>query len=398
MYIITTAVMNPSPGRIKLGEEGISGSEPLVINVKYLVYGSDYDVLENASIVIENGVIKEVEERRNSEEDYSAYIALPGIINAHVHFLDSIAKEACIGYNLPEYVGSKGIKHVLIRLLGLREINVYRSVIENELLVFSGISDFLEEYSYCTLLKDLFNEYHIVYKPYTRPHNINDLDELVLVANKCGSLGIANPLRLNKWSLNELARISYKYPIAAHVSETKRQERLGSLTYLIDHGVKLNHVVHGVYLEDWEFKLLVENDIVLVTCPRSNLWFQGKLPNYSKAYRLGVKIGVGTDNMGCFSTDIWRDIEIVYSILHSNNPRIKPNHILRDIIKNSLQVMAIEKLSWKIEEGEVANILLLNMGRFNIIKSFDKIGSIIKRASTAISSYRVLGSKVIKVY
>ncbi len=303
---------------------------------------------------------------------------MPGLVNAHIHLLDSIVQDACIGYSISGYAGSRGVKHALTRLYG-REATAYKGFIRDHLSMYSSIGDFLENPQYCSELRQLFSEYNVLYKPLSRPINTLDPDEYSWVAKTCGGVGVANPTNIPPYILDTLARISRDYIVAAHVSETPWMQRVGGLEYLVEHGVRLRHVVHGVYLEDWEYRYLVDNDIVLVVCPRSNLWFQGRLPRLGKAYNYGVGIAIGTDNTGCFHPNIWSDIEIAYSIVHSRNPSVKPREFLKHIIKSSIKALALEK-PWYIVENEKADILALNGREIMVHRSYDKIGAIIKRA------------------
>ncbi len=376
------------------GEEGISGPEPLIINFGYLVYGEDYDVLEKVHIVVEDGFVKEVGRGWCSDGlNYTDSIALPGILNTHIHFLDSVAPDACVGYDLSGYVGSKGLKHSIIRLYG--DLDRYRCLFREVIGIYNGVGDFLEINTLCSFFKELAHEYHVIYRPLSRPTSYSDEYKVEKVAEACGGLGISNPLKLPPWILDTIARLSRRVVVAAHIGETKTMHRHGALEYLVSAGVKLAHVIHGIYMDPWEYELLAENDTVLVSCPSSNLWFTGRLPDLWSAWEKDVVITVGTDNTGCFKPDIWREINIIYSLLNSRNPYIEPREVLSKIIYGSIKALRINNIPWYIREGVRANIYIMDAEKTYINRSWNKIASIMKRSSIENMWARILGNKII---
>ncbi len=56
-------------------------------------------------------------------------------------------------------------------------------------------------------------------------------------------------------------------------------------------------VVHGVHLSPSALEELRDQDVVLVTCPRSNEWVGGGMPPVSHFYASGARVAVGTDSL-----------------------------------------------------------------------------------------------------
>lgn len=320
-------------------------------------------------------------------------IAIPGLFNAHIHLLDAIVPEACVGYDLPGYVGSKGLKHSLIRLYS-KDHNFYEHYISNILSRYSGICDFLEIPELCGLMRSIASKYGIIYLPLSRPHR-HDEWEYINVAKKCGGIGISSPTRIPPWILDILARISRESLIAAHIGETRRMWKTGALEYLVYSGIYLKHVVHGVYMDPWEYEILADHGIALVMCPSSNLWFVGRLPDIYTAWTKNVDLAVGTDNIGCFKPDIWREVNIVFSILVSRDPSIRSRDVLARIIRSSINALGVKNLPWYIDEGCKANIYFINAKQIMLDKSWDIIASIMKRTSMDHHVARVIGNKII---
>ncbi|MEM2579113.1 MAG: amidohydrolase family protein, partial [Desulfurococcaceae archaeon] len=375
------AMRSPSP--VRGGEEGISGTEPLIINLGYLMYGKELDILEKVHVVVERGFVKEVSEGWvRGGIDYRNSIALPNMANSHIHLLDSLIQEACVGYDLATYVGSKGVKNPLVKL-NFREASL-RDVIAEDFWFYSAIGDFIELPELCRKVRELMNERGIEYVSMACPMRVSEPDELIRIAEACGGVGVVNPTNphyLPTWALDTLSKISRDHVVAAHIGETERMMTIGGLEYLVYSGVRLRHVVHGVYLSEVDLVVLSENNITLVSCPSSNIWFTGRLPELHRAWLKGVSIAPGTDNAGCFKPDVWREANIIYSLIYSRLPYVSARELIRVLISSSLRALGLET-PWFIEEGAKAFFTIMNAKPLGLAHSWDKHAAILKRATS----------------
>jgi len=335
---------------MKMGSPTLSFS----INLDHVLYGEELVDIGSASIYVENGFIKEITPNKRGDALYSGGIALPLPVNAHVHLSDYRALDHYYGYSLENYVGRKGLKHALIQLY---KEPVITDELLNALIQYPVIVDYQEKYEYCTIYSDLLSTYNVEYIGLSRP-SMWEKEELDRSLMYCNGIGISNPTIVPPWIMHELAELSMKYLVSAHVSETKWMEYVGGLHYLLDHGVRLDHVVHGIYLKDWELKRLADEEIPLVITPRSNLWFTGKLPPIEKALNYGVTIALGSDNAGCFHPDIWFDLYVL--LLYK---RIDPLKLLEIALINGYK--AIRKTPLVIEEGKPAYFMVVDLGLGN---------------------------------
>ncbi len=344
--------MTPSPARyVKRGSPTLN----LTINVHHLLYGEDLEDLGRSHIIVENGTIKEIGQGWRNDPDFIGGVALPLPSNAHVHLNDYRALDRYYGLSLAEYVGSKGLKHPLIRLY--KEPLLTEELL-NVLIQYRVIVDYQELFLLCREYQEILGKYGILYYGLSRPSSWHDENELFNVIMLCSGVGISNPSRIPSTALPLLAQISLSKIVSAHVSETKYMEETGGLHYLINSRIKLKHIVHGVYLEDWELKFLADNDIALVITPRSNIWFLNKLPNVLKALEYGVVLALGTDNAGCFHPDVWLDAYYLHSLL-----KIEPKKVLEMILINGYK--AIGEKPVYIYEGEKAFFMIADLGLAN---------------------------------
>ncbi len=360
----------PSPDRSG-GEEGISGTEPIIINLDKILVGENLDIVEHAYIQIENGVITDIENTWSHDGISLGGIATPLPVNAHVHLNDYVVPEACIGLDLASFVGSKGIKLPLTRL---NRHYFLDKPLKESLNTYYSVADFQEHKDYCRENKELVERTGAIYLGFSRPSNPLDPAEYWEAARLCGGIGVSNPLRLPPHVMEELHRISQQYPVSAHVSETEKMEERGSLHYLLNYRIKMTSIVHGVFLKRWELRILAEENIPLVVCPRSNIWFVGRTADIPYALTEGVTIAIGTDNAGCFHPDIFAEMELLFTIFRNS---IDPYEIVRMAFINGYIAVGIKPRH--IDTGQPANILILREPRL-ARHTWNVYGSIIRRA------------------
>lgn len=361
---------NPSP--VGAVTKGSPARSRITVNAHHILVGRELIDHGPGTVIIEDGTIAEINQSLSSNPDYDVDVLMPLPVNTHIHISDYRVPERCVGLGLGEYVGSKGLKHPYIRLY-----RDPRTAPELEYLfaMLGLIGDYQEIHDDCVFYKEWFEKLGVSYMGLSRPMDWNSvsLEELLGIAEKCGGIGVSNPLKLPMYAVDLLAVVSRKHVVSAHVSETRRMEERGSLHYLLSSGVRLWHVVHGVYLEDWELRLLAEHGIVLVVNPRSNLWFTGRIASVEKLLDHDGLFALGTDNAGCFHPDVMIEAEYLYTL----KPYLDPRRIVEALTIHGYHAMGIEPPT--IEEGGEAYMLGLDLGLAGR-RTWNIYASIIRRA------------------
>ncbi|MGH9923171.1 MAG: amidohydrolase family protein, partial [Nitrososphaerales archaeon] len=84
-----------------------------------MLYGGDLEFIESGYAVIENGIFTKID-NGSSEYDSEVYDAegllmIPGLINAHTHIADSIAKDVAADHSFNETIHPvHGIKRSIL--------------------------------------------------------------------------------------------------------------------------------------------------------------------------------------------------------------------------------------------------------------------------------------------
>lgn len=264
-----------------------------------------------SEITTKNGQIIDVEEGADSWRDA---VIIPAPYNSHTHTGDSVVDKNISG-SIAEVVGPGGIKErelenaddediiramkryleELIRI-GSRDIYEFRE---------GGINGIklLREAS-----KDLSGDLNlrIFARPEEKRYDEWELNKLISIAE---GIGLSSYRDWNPVQLQKIAETTRRMDtlFAMHCSEDER-EPIEEVIELDPH-----HLVHMLEANFEDLVSCAVEDIPIVICPRSNLFF-GKMPNIPEMLEAGVTLALGTDNAMLCSPDIFREMEAAYRV------------------------------------------------------------------------------------
>ncbi|MEF8874199.1 MAG: amidohydrolase family protein, partial [Candidatus Thermoplasmatota archaeon] len=143
-------------------------------------------------------------------------------------------------------------------------------------------------------------------RPARREHDERELEEILSTAH---GIGLSAYRDWDEPRIKKIADTAHKMgkPLAMHCSEDVREP----IEEIIDLGV--HHLVHMVEAAEEDLELCAEEDIPVVICPRSNMFF-GKIPDIPKMLRCGVDLSLGTDNAMISNSDMFREMETAYRL------------------------------------------------------------------------------------
>ncbi|MFP3284582.1 MAG: amidohydrolase family protein [Nitrososphaeria archaeon] len=338
--------------------------------------GEDYEPVEDVYVEVDDrGVISSI--GRGSGGTRLGGVALPGLVNAHVHTGDYALAGAGLQLSLEDLVAPPGgLKHRLLE--SMRQEDLQRSI--------EGALRYMK--STGSLIAADFREggingvaaarraaararYRLI--ELGRPSG-NDVEALLDVAE---GLGLSSPLDYGEY-LRELvtAASSRGKLIAAHVAETLGARESGDLEMLLEAG-RPSFVVHGTYLSEEDLATLAEERVGLVACPRANAFFSGSSPPLAAALRAGVEVALGTDNTGWVAPDMWREMEAALRLLRRQDPSLAdPKVVLRMSSLSGAKILGLERVGI-IEEGWLAYIVVLDESA--ILPSVDVPSAVVLR-------------------
>jgi len=386
----------------------------LIYNARIL-YGEDFELVRGY-VKIKNGEIQEIGSGgKKGDINAKGGIVLPGFINTHVHILDALGKESCIGKKLDEVVRPPaGYKHRILRNTPERTlISSARNAIYE--MVSNGITTFCE-FSNDPLLSRravegikvrpiLLYEPVVVQSENEIAKDVFDpyiVDLVAKNAKNCDGVGISGVCEFSDTTLKEIAdSTEYRY-LALHAAEhsvsQKRSLKLTGKTE-IERAVKLkpNFLVHVTNPTRKDLKIIARRKIPVVCCPRCNALLGVGAPPILEFLKKKIPIALGTDNIMLNSPDMFREMEFLSKLLryiYKDPGIISTREILKMATVNAAKIFGLN--SGVILEGRVADIIVLRPLR-NMHPLNDVVSSVVHRADARNVWMVIVGGKIVRV-
>ncbi len=250
-------------------------------------------------------------------------------INFHTHLGDSFISTEPEG-SIEQIVGPNGLKIRALTEASRTEIRKYfkKSIDFMKVKGTEAFFDFRESGMRGLDLVPKFggiNGYFL-----TRPNSPDEIDALL---EKSAGFGMSALSDYEFSWLNRLAKAAHrkKRIFAIHFSEDKREDISRLITLNPD------FTVHCIEATDSDLEELRKRDIPVSITPRSN-FFHGKRPDYSRFFKIGLNVLVGTDNAFITEPSVMEEVEFLYRYQRKTN-RLSPEQVLSAVIDNPRKVM-----------------------------------------------------------
>jgi cytosine/adenosine deaminase-related metal-dependent hydrolase len=292
---------------------------------------------EEGYLGFEDGIIKETGKGKKSDV-ITKGIIIPTIVNAHTHIGDAVIQDEIKG-SIEEVVAPpNGLKHRILKETPQDTmINTMKIMADN--MLHSGIeyfSDFREDgVEGVELLKKALQDSQLRCKIFGRPKGMtyakDEMEELLDCAEGIGLSAISD------WDNQQIIRISehakrQEKGFALHASERVRED----IDAILD--LKPDFLIHMTEATDDDLEICVENDVPIVVCPRSEVFF-GHVPDIPKMLEKGVTLALGTDNAMLNSPhSILREMEFAYKISRLKG-HVDAKEVLGMVLQNSRKVL-----------------------------------------------------------
>ncbi len=264
-----------------------------------------------AEIEVEDGNIENFTEGGVGGEDA---IIIPSFYNSHTHLADSVVNEAPVG-TIEKIVGPGGLKEEKLSSADRQEVIDSMSGYIAEMAEY-GVKrfiDFREEgVEGLKLLKEALASVEeeiipgIMARPKRRSYDSWELNKLLSMADGIGLSAYRD------WDEDQISKVADNVrnegkPFALHCSEDVREpiEKVLELD--------VHHLVHMIEAEEEDLERCAEENVPIVICPRSNMFF-GKVPDIPKMLESGVTLSLGTDNAMITNGNMFREMETAYRV------------------------------------------------------------------------------------
>ena len=199
----------------------------------------------------------------------------------------------------------------------------------------------------------------------------------------------------------------YKAPLSTHNSETKKEvleciERYGKTPTklfdelgMYDYGGTNFHCVH---VNEEDMQILKEKNISVITNPASNLKLASGIAPIQKMMNLGINIGIGTDGAASNnSLDMFKEMFLVTALqkyIQNDASTCPADKVLQMATINGARAMGLNNCE-KIEEGQEADLIIIDLNMPNMQPQNDIIKNIIYSGSKSNVKLTMIAGKIL---
>lgn len=347
-------------------------------------------IQKNMDILIENEKIikisKNIKDSAEKVIDGTEKIVMPGLINTHAHVPMSIFRETVDGYITQDWLTQK-IWPVEAKLT---EEDVYfASMLSYIEMIYSGTTTINDMYFMQNKIVDAALDTGVRLQV-TRTlmdtdgsgeRKLVEIEEFIkkykekydTISLNVGIHGLYTNTEEYLQKGLEIAK-KYKLPVNMHFCENeqerediKKMYNIASPIEPIKKYFKNIHLIlaHAVKLTNEEIEKIAKQDIYIAHCPISNLKLGCGIAPITKMQEENICISLGTDGQGSGSNlDMFETMK--YTALlqkgYLENPTLMPAYeVLKMATINGAKTLNLENQIGSIEEGKLADIIILNL-------------------------------------
>jgi cytosine/adenosine deaminase-related metal-dependent hydrolase len=384
----------------------------LLIENVTILQGTEFDVVTNGWLSVDKGRIQglgETQPPRHPSKtfDGKGLLALPGLIDAHIHLGDAAARDLGNGRTLRELVDPiHGLKTKLLKetpkeLLSEAIRQTTHAMLASGITAFA---DFREGGSEGVrhMRKNISAGQHglILGRPnYYFPEDkiesdedlpydvISDLKETLQISD---GLGVSGPNEYTNTSLHTISDLAKNYhkQVAIHVAESELSQKFSldhfgmtEVARVFSH-MTPGFMIHLTHATSSDLEMVAEQKVSIVCCPQANASLGLGVPPMLELLKREVTLALGTDNVMLNEPDMFSEMNYVSKLLrteHRNPAAVTPRDVLKMATSNAAKAIGLNE-SGSLEVGKKADIVFLNLNHPNLAFSHDPVASIVHRA------------------
>ncbi len=383
-----------------------------------LIHGEELRVINNGYIQIDDckiafaGETKPPTSSQHSTKilNGQGLLAIPGLIDAHTHLADSVAKDIGIGSSLDKLVHPiHGLKTTLLREASEAQVcEAIAATARN--MIASGITTFADfreggltgvQLAQKALTGNRVRalilgrpNYHFdraIVVDESRALNPETIRELQETIEICSGLGISGANEYTGKAMKQISELAKRKGklLGVHASESAESRRFSlewfsrsEVERVLDY-LTPSFLVHLTNSTPEELQMISKNRIPVVCCPRANSILGLGFPPIPELREAGVTVALGTDNVMLNAPDMFREMDYTSRTLRANKLNagaISSREIFKMATVNAAKVLGLGSQLGSIEEGKRADMAFLDLNSANLCFSRDLIASVVHRA------------------
>jgi len=388
--------------------------ETLVTNLTILA-GDEFQRIDRGNLLIENDTIRYLGpghpdvHRPDLTVNGSGLLAIPGLIDAHTHIGDSVAKDLGVGMTLKELVHPlHGIKAQLLAKESPESIRAAIRQTASDMLS-SGITTFADfreggvqgiqlarlALKQCRQRVLLLCRPNFVYSEMQVTENVA-LTETVVQETKEGlavsnGLGLSGANEYTQIALEQLSKLATQTgkPIAIHAAESQEAVKFSQEKFQATEIQRIlecmtpSMIVHATHASLDDIRRISERGIGVVCCPRANASLGVGFPPIGTLLQQKIRVALGTDNVMLNAPDMFREMDYASRMITANalDPAAASStEILRMATVNPAEILGLSSKLGTLDVGKKADIIFIDLSAPNLNFSRDLVSSLVHRA------------------
>lgn len=345
----------------------------IIKNGKLITWEKENQIIENADLLIQNGLIKEIGsnlyKKYPQEDSFDArgQFVMPGNICAHTHFYGAFARGMGIPGDAP-----KDFPEILKKLWWPLDMALDEQGVRYSTLVFAidaiknGTTTLFDHHAsplfidgsldvIGDVLLDAGLRGVLCYEVTDRngpegaaagiKENVRMIKKAAVIDRLGAAFGLHASLTLEEKTLDACRKAigegtGFHIHVGEHQSDeydSLKRSGLRVVDRLKKHGIlgPRSIVVHGVHIDQKEAVLLAETGTWLTHQPRSNMNNAVGVANIEDFLRLGIKVGIGTDGFYHAMWEEWKTAYFLHKVHHLDPRRMNAMNIVQMGIYNN---------------------------------------------------------------
>jgi len=380
------------------------------------IFGPGLEFRPGVDIVIEDGLVTEVGAgaARDIGDDASDLVAVPGLINAHTHLGDAALAGRGNGIDPDALLWPPdGLRHVWMADVGREAVvagmrDAARSMLAAGTVAFAdfreggvdGVGQIREALDGLPLHAIIFGRFgsfplHSASALLQNSDGITE-EQLCEIDTVLDVAEGFSPLWANDTTDRGLAQIADRVRarsgrLATHAGETPKYRTLSMSrtgagdVQRIARYVKPDFIVHMTAATPAEFRVLADDDIPVVMCPRTQASLGNGIPPMLTALDCGVTVALGTDNAMVSSPDMLAEMTFFSRALRAearNARRPTAAEMLATTTTAAAQALGISSTHGHIGLGRPATFFLLDMSSPRLRHFLDPVVALVTAAES----------------
>ena len=379
----------------------------------------------NIDIHISNGKIIKIGKNLEQTDgakiiDAKNKVCMPGLINTHTHISMSIFRETLDGYTLQDWLNKK-IWPMEDRLT--KEDVYYASLLSCIEMVMTGTTMANDQYFMAEETIKAANKLGMRLEV-TRTVNdvqgmqkqrIEELEKLIKEYNNkydniTLNIGIHGLYTTGEETTKDLIEMAKKHNMNVHMHFCENEKEVLDIreSYNVKSPVEVlnkyftetnNILAHVVKVSDDEIDELSRLKVNVSHCPISNLRLGCGIAKIQKMLDKGINVSLGTDGQGSGSNlDMFETMKFTGLLQKgvNENPRnLESYEILKMATINGAKALRLENKIGSIEEGKLADLIILDLNTETCIPNGNIFSSIVYNAKGHNVCYTIINGKVV---